>query len=75
MSEISRKNKNLLKRIRRFFVSVPLVLIASCVLIFTDDTRDMTDAAQMSQTYRYSLPEWGLRNIGSKWNVGSAYSR
>ena len=67
MSEISRKNNNLLKRIRRFSVSVPLVLIASCVLMFTDDTRDMTVAAQMSQTYRYSLPEWELRNIGSKW--------
>ena len=67
MSEMSRKNNNLIKRIRRFSVRVTLVLMASGILIFVNDTRDMTVASQMSQAYRYSLPEWELRNIGSKW--------
>jgi len=42
-------------------------MIASGVLIFVDDTRNMSIAAQMSQAYRYSLPEWESRNIGAKW--------
>ena len=27
----------------------------------------MSIPAQMSQAYRYSLPEWESRNIGAKW--------